>query len=102
MTGTSYFLTWNRPGRNSSKTGLIVSVEVGPLIHISDINLPVQVPVNETNVPSGYTPLHQAAWRGSSVEVVKNLLRLGAWREPLSLVVVHYMLFINYGTLQEP
>lgn len=30
--------------------------------------------------PSGYTPIHQAAWHGASVEEVQRLLNLGAWR----------------------
>jgi len=30
---------------------------------------------------SGWTPLHQAACNGASVEVVEKLLSLGAWRE---------------------
>ncbi|MGI5187679.1 hypothetical protein ACQEVI_05990 [Promicromonospora sp. CA-289599] len=29
---------------------------------------------------SGFTPLHQAAWHGASVEVVRELVRRGAWR----------------------
>ncbi|KAJ7041809.1 hypothetical protein C8F04DRAFT_1078810 [Mycena alexandri] len=30
--------------------------------------------------PSGYAPIHQAAWHGVSVEEVQRLLDLGAWR----------------------
>ncbi|WP_329338927.1 ankyrin repeat domain-containing protein [Streptomyces sp. NBC_00663] len=30
--------------------------------------------------PSGYTPLHQAAWHGAPADVVQRLLALGAWR----------------------
>lgn len=30
--------------------------------------------------PSLYTPLHQAAWHGASIEVVTRLISLGAWR----------------------
>ena len=30
--------------------------------------------------PSWYTPLHQAAWHGAPVAVVRRLIRLGAWR----------------------
>ena len=29
---------------------------------------------------SGFTPLHQAAWHGAPVEVVRELVRRGAWR----------------------
>ena len=29
---------------------------------------------------SWYTPLHQAAWHGAAEEVVRRLVRLGAWR----------------------
>lgn len=29
---------------------------------------------------SGFTPLHQAAWHGAPAEVVRELLRRGAWR----------------------
>ncbi|KAK7018254.1 hypothetical protein R3P38DRAFT_2981939 [Favolaschia claudopus] len=32
------------------------------------------------DAPSGYTPLHQAAWHGESQEEVQRLLDLGAWR----------------------
>ncbi|KAK7017728.1 hypothetical protein R3P38DRAFT_2985123 [Favolaschia claudopus] len=32
------------------------------------------------DAPSGYTPLHQAAWHGESREEVQRLLDLGAWR----------------------
>ncbi|KAI9697798.1 MAG: hypothetical protein M1836_004474 [Candelina mexicana] len=32
------------------------------------------------HIPSGYTPLHQAAWHGASADVVSRLLDLGAWR----------------------
>jgi hypothetical protein len=30
--------------------------------------------------PSGYMPLHQAAWHGASTSVVEKLIFLGAWR----------------------
>ncbi|KAI9775929.1 MAG: hypothetical protein M1839_000718 [Geoglossum umbratile] len=30
--------------------------------------------------PSGYTPLHQAAYHGASREIVKELVEMGAWR----------------------
>jgi hypothetical protein len=30
--------------------------------------------------PSGYAPLHQAAWHGANPDVVGRLLELGAWR----------------------
>jgi hypothetical protein len=30
--------------------------------------------------PSGFTPLHQAAWHGASTLVVEKLILLGAWR----------------------
>ncbi|KAJ7310631.1 hypothetical protein DFH08DRAFT_898644 [Mycena albidolilacea] len=33
-----------------------------------------------SNYPSGYAPIHQAAWQGVSVEEVQRLLDLGAWR----------------------
>ncbi|KAJ7437391.1 hypothetical protein FB451DRAFT_1305653 [Mycena latifolia] len=35
---------------------------------------------DESKIPSGYTPIHQAAWHGASVEEVQMLLELGAWR----------------------
>ncbi|KAJ7208871.1 hypothetical protein GGX14DRAFT_364991 [Mycena pura] len=37
-------------------------------------------PEGSLNSPSGYAPLHQAAWHGATVEDVKRLLDLGAWR----------------------
>ncbi|KAJ7879414.1 hypothetical protein B0H13DRAFT_2543655 [Mycena leptocephala] len=37
-------------------------------------------PGNELVTPSGYTPIHQAAWYGVSVEEVQRFLDLGAWR----------------------
>lgn len=35
---------------------------------------------DDWNEPSGYTPLHQAAWHGASTLVVEKLILLGAWR----------------------
>jgi hypothetical protein len=35
---------------------------------------------NDRDEPSGYTPLHQAAWHGASTLVVEKLILLGAWR----------------------
>jgi Ankyrin repeat len=32
-----------------------------------------------SDIPSGYTPLHQAAHHGASEEIVKTLLGMGAW-----------------------
>ncbi|KAF8536865.1 hypothetical protein BDD12DRAFT_982502 [Trichophaea hybrida] len=34
----------------------------------------------EDYVPSGYTPLHQAAWHGAPVHVIETLIQHGAWR----------------------
>lgn len=39
-----------------------------------------QVNSSRLDGSSWYTPLHQAAWHGASVEVVLHLIRLGAWR----------------------
>ena len=38
--------------------------------------------INSTRLDgsSWYTPLHQAAWHGAPVAVVRRLIRLGAWR----------------------
>jgi hypothetical protein len=36
--------------------------------------------IDEPREPSGYTPLHQAAWHGASTSVVEELILLGAWR----------------------
>ncbi|MEU6234348.1 ankyrin repeat domain-containing protein [Kitasatospora sp. NPDC047058] len=43
---------------------------------------PHWISANDTRLggPSGYTPLHQAAWHGADGEVVTRLLGLGAWR----------------------
>ncbi|MFD0276838.1 ankyrin repeat domain-containing protein [Kitasatospora sp. NPDC127111] len=43
---------------------------------------PHWIGVNDARLggPSGYTPLHQAAWHGADSEVVTRLLELGAWR----------------------
>src|SRR5271156_549888 len=35
---------------------------------------------DDRDEPSGYTPLHQAAWHGASTLVVEKLILLGAWR----------------------
>ena len=35
---------------------------------------------NDRSEPSGFTPLHQAAWHGASTSVVEKLILLGAWR----------------------
>jgi hypothetical protein len=35
---------------------------------------------NDWHEPSGFTPLHQAAWHGTSTLVVERLILLGAWR----------------------
>jgi hypothetical protein len=35
---------------------------------------------DDRHEPSGYTPLHQAAWHGASTLVVEKLILLGAWR----------------------
>lgn len=39
-----------------------------------------QVNTSRLDGSSWYTPLHQAAWHGASVGVVRHLIRLGAWR----------------------
>lgn len=33
----------------------------------------------ENRVPSGYTPLHQAAYHGAPVDIVEILIKHGAW-----------------------
>lgn len=48
--------------------------------HQNWINAVRIMPIRDLREPSGYTPLHQAAWHGAPAPIVEKLICLGAWR----------------------
>lgn len=60
----------------------------------------------QSSTPSGFTPLHQAAYMGAPLGVVQQLIRLGAWSLPIRSPQRKYQLTDQSAgtarTLKEP